>query len=152
MSIIIHISKGHCESSTSKDRSPNEDSICMDDNYDNVSINLPKHNQAKPNDLSKFEGSAHTSKYSVSGDDLSHLSLDSMIYPRNSFYNQNNQNEEEIEIENRGGKYTTPEKKSSSFYINNYYNNETNNNYSSERVICEELNFASKNMRESGNK
>ena len=151
MSIIIHIPKGHCELSASKDRSPNEDSINMDDNYDNASINLPKHKQAKPNDLSKFEVSA-SSKYSVSGDDLSHLSLDSMIYPRNSFYNQSNQNEEEIEIDNRGGNYTTPEKNHSSYYINNYYNNETNNNYSSERVICEELNFASKNMRERSKK
>ena len=142
MSITIHIPKGICESS-SKERGHFEDSL-NEENCGNVSINLPKHQTAKRNDLSKFEV---TAKH-ISGEDInSNLSLDSLFILRASQINHND-GEKEIEMENQIGNFTTPTKDRNSFFINNFYNNETSNNYSSERVICDELNNASQKIRD----
>lgn len=64
----------------------------------------------------------------------------------NSNYNSNQTNEKEIDIEIKEDLTSSP-KKNSSYSKNYYVNNETNNNFSSERVICDELNLAQENMK-----
>jgi hypothetical protein len=146
MSIKIHIPKGE----------PREKGPVAEDSLEEPAetvVNLPKYQQAKPNDLSKLEHSicSSKSKYTLSGDDMnSNISFDSgnlSAYRRVSHL-QGNDLEKEIDFEHTGA-CGTP-KKNTSFIRNYYYNNETNNNFSSERVICEELSSARKKM--SGNK
>lgn len=141
MSITIPIPKGH----------PREKTPALEDSLEEPAdtiVNLPKHQQAKPNDLSKFEQSicSSKSKYTLSGDDMnSNLSFDSgcMSYRRTVTLPAGNDQEKEIDFEHTAN-YSTPKKNSS--YVRNYYYNENNTNFSSERVICNELSSARKKM------
>ncbi len=132
-------------------RSGGEESVPegVEEALENPSINVPKHSQAKSNDLSKLENSICSSKYTLSGDDMnSNLSIDSNFFVNGKIFNNYNSNadlEKEIDIEISQEKISTPQKNQS--YSKNFYvNNETNNNFSSERVICEELNNAHDKM------
>ncbi len=139
MSIIIHIPRIQTEDSiNNKTRQADLESVNLEEQNEVISINLPKYKQAKANDLSKFEVSICSSKYTLSGDEMtSNLSFDSNVFP-NSNRSHYNDVEKELEIENKNIKYiTTPvKKKSESNYFHNYENNK------SERVIYEEINKA----------
>lgn len=144
MSIIIHIPKSKKSGSDSiYNKNKESDSSSIDHEIQNevLSINLPKHKQAKSNNLSNLEVS---SKYELSCDDKnSNLSFDSNYFVNNNRNNNNNSNtprkelEKEIEIEHINVNYiTTPEKKS---YESD---NRRNSSINLERVICDELNKA----------
>ncbi len=138
MSITIHI---HRNEKVDGDEGESDEIV------DEVSINLPKKTAAKSNNLSNLENSITSSKYSISAEEIiSNLSFDSNFFNSGRIFPQSNLqkiSEKEIDLE------ITEEKiheRNSTFSKNYYVNNETNNNFSSERVICEELNNAHEKM------
>jgi hypothetical protein len=132
MSITIHIPRS--------EKAEGEDQDAADEMVENISVNIPKQSIAKANDLCNFKNSFCSPKYSVSGDEInSNISFDSNFFRRGIIFTNYLTNEREIDIEVPEDKIL---QKNTSYCKNFYVNNETNNNFSSERVLCEELNNA----------
>lgn len=139
MSIIIHI-----DSPQNKEKfTYQEDSLPCDENV--TTINLPKLNNAKSNDISKLEVSINSSKYSknskyskytLSGDDMnSNMSLENSPDKKEkySFFN-NNFNLTTTKTFNNNTLKTFK----SSDICEQMYSGENNNN--TEKIIYEEMN------------
>jgi hypothetical protein len=136
MSITIHIPRSEKTDTEEQDEEMGE----------NISVNIPKESTAKPNNLSNLKNSVSSSKYSLSGDDMnSNLSFDSNFFQRAKIFTNYTTNEREVDIELAEDKILHKNLSYSKIF---YVNNETNNNFSSERVLCEELNNAQEKIKQ----